>query len=82
MKTTAQRAKGGPLAVLEDIRRDMRDGHFVREEWDHASPDYEKGRSNKRVLIAGATLLNRQGEDVPFDEALDACLAAILGSKT
>lgn len=80
MRVTKQKAKGGPLSVLEDIRRDIRDGHFVREEWDHASPDYEKGRSNKRILIAGAALLNKQDDDsFTFDEAMDACIGAVVG---
>jgi len=79
VKTTEQQAVGGPLSVLRDMRAAAREGRLVREEWDHDSPDYVHGRSNKRILIAGAALLGNK--DLTMDEAWEACCEAAFGGR-
>jgi len=64
------------LDVLEQVRQDLRDGDFRWERWDHNSPVYVEGRSNKQVRIAGARLL---GRDCTQEEAEQAVMEAVLG---
>lgn len=66
------------VEVLDQVRASIWEGNFNWKDWDHNSKNYRQGRSNKKVRIAGATLL---GRPCTQEEAEKACLAAILGSK-
>lgn len=67
------------LDVLDEVRKSIREGDFRLKTWDHNSPEYVPGRSNKQLRIVGAGLLGRP--DCTHDEATAAIIEAILGRE-
>lgn len=65
------------LDVLNQVRKDVRDGHFDWKSWDHNSPEFRPGRSNKQIRIAGAMLTGNP--EVTQREAEAAVMEAVLG---
>lgn len=75
-----QELTGSVLDVLEDVRDTIREGDFDLKTWDHNSPHYVDGRSNKRIKIAGARLLDLDSRSAPtYEQCKQAVLEAILG---
>lgn len=76
MRWHDQKLTGSVLDVLDDVRQAISEGDFDLKDWDHNSPNYAKGRSNKRVKIAGAILLDQ--DDPNFDPTYEECKQAVL----
>lgn len=76
---TRQELGCSPQDVLNLVREELRTGRFDTAHWDHNSPRYREGRSNKRVKIVGALLLGTT--EITMKQAWDAVLTAVLGPK-
>lgn len=73
-----QAPKGGVGSVLDDIRRAVHAGRFIREEWDPNHPKYAGSHtSNKRVGMAAHRLLGRPPID--SDEMWSVVIRAAIG---
>lgn len=78
-KWAEQKAQGGPLSVLNDVRTAIHDGRFVRQEWDPKNPNYRSPFHNKRIGIAASALLGRAPIDA--DEAWNVVITAAIGPR-
>ena len=47
-------------ALIDEIRISVYERRFDTRDWDHNSPNYRAGRSNKQVKIWAAILLRRE----------------------
>lgn len=65
--------------VIQQLRDAAREGRLVREEWDHNSPGYNSGRSNKRIMIAGSIVLDRPQTTLTMDDAWNVMLELAFG---
>lgn len=76
--TRSQKLSVAGIEILRQLRQDLReDGRLDLTKWDHASPNYQKGRSNKQLLIF-AHLLGGWKEDVNWDTVIVPLLMEVL----
>lgn len=76
---TEQNLRTTVTEVVAALREDARNGRLVLTEWDHNSPGYRPGRSNKQLKIAAAIVLGREPDD--YHHAREVMLELAFGPR-